>query len=396
MSREPAFDSRSGAVTDPARDLREALGNVKRGLRLALFPLLLVACAPKLPPAYVQTRDAAETAYAKGHFSEAAERWLRAADSADSARDRSDARYRAAAAYERAGLVDDARKWYTLLANGKSDRAPRATFALADLRLKSGDTTGGLADLEAAIRKYPTSGIAALALRRYFAALADQGGDRAVLDYIQRVEPELGQSELIEQLLYERARRLEALGSTADAATAYVIVADRFPYPYGAYWDDALLRGADCEQRLGKSEAAIALLERMLHARETSHMSGSYERPHFADAAYRLAELYRDARHDFAAARRAFRGVFIDYPTSTLRDDALWQEALLARSASEQQACEPLLLLVGQLPESRYAPCAHEMCSKIQPVARRSCADYIERDLREPHSVAKPESDGSD
>lgn len=368
---------------------------MKRALRLVLLSLLLGACAPKLPAAYVKARDAAESAYGKGQFAESAQRWLSAAESADSARDRSDARYRAAAAFERAGNIDDARKWYGVLANGKSERAPRAAFALADLRLKQGDASGGLADLEAAIRKYPSSAIAALALRRYFSALADQGGDRAVLDYIQRVEPELGNTDLAEQILYERARRLEALGSTAEAALAYVTVADRFPYPYGAYWDDALLRGADCAQRLGKPEDAIALLERMLRARETSRMSGSYERPHFADAAYRLAELYRDGRHDPDAARRAFRGVFVGFPTSTLRDDALWQEAKLARHTSEQRACEPLLLLVGQLPESRYAPCAHEMCAKIAPVARRKCAAYIEQELRDTPSAAKPESDGS-
>lgn len=367
---------------------------MKRALGFALLSLALEACAPALPPAYVKSRDAAESAYAKGQFAESAQRWLSAADSADSARDRSDARYRAAASFERAGRVDDARKWYELLARGKSERAPRAAFALADLRLKQGDTTGGLAELEAAIRKYPSSAIAALALRRYFSALADEGGDRAVLDYIQRVEPELGRTELAEQILYERARRLETLGATDDAALAYVALADRFPYPYGAYWDDALLRGAELEQRAGRPERAIALLERMVHARETSRMSGSYERAHFADAAYRLAELYRDARHDADAARRAFRGVFIDYPTSTLRDDALWQEAKLARGISEQQACEPLRLLVSQLPESRYVPCAHEMCTKIAPVARRTCAAYIEQDLREP-ATAKPESDGS-
>jgi len=367
---------------------------VKRALRLALLSMALGACAPKLPPAYVNARDAAEIAYAKGQFPESAELWLHAADNADNARDRSDARYRAAASFERAGRVEDARKWYELLARGKSERAPRAAFALADLRLKGGDAEGGLVELEAAIRKYPSSAIAALALRRYFSALADHGGDRAVLDYIARVEPELDRTDLAEQILYERARRLDALRATSEALLAYVTVADRFPYPYGAYWDDALLRAADCEQHLGKPENAIALLERMLHARETSRLSGSYERPHFADAAYRLAELYRDARHDPDAARRAFRGVFIGYPTSTLRDDALWQEARLARRVSEQQACEPLGLLVGQFPDSRYVPCAHEMCAKIAPVARRECAAYIEREPRQPEA-AKPESDGS-
>jgi len=365
---------------------------VKRALLLAV---LLGACAPTLPAAYVQARDSAESAYAHGQFGEAAARWLSAADSAASARDRSEARYRAATSYERAGNVEQARKWYRVLTSGKSERAPRAAFALADLRLASGDAAGGLAELEAAIRKYPSSAIASLALRRYFSALAEQGGDQAVLDYIQRARPELGQSDLAEQLLYERARRLDALGQTEQALNAYVTLADRFPYPYGAFWDDALLRGAECEVALGRPVNAIGLLERMLRARETSHMSGSYERPHFADAAFRVAELYRDAKHDPDAARRAFRGVFVDYPTSTLRDDSLWQEALLARRVSEALACEPLLLLVEQLPDSRYAPCAHEMCAKIAPVTRRDCAAYIERALREPAAFAKPESDGA-
>ena len=363
--------------------------------RALLLALLLAACAPTLPAAYVQARDAAEGAYAQGQFNDAAAHWLRAADSAGSARDRSDARYRAATSYQRAGLVEDARKWYGVLASGKSERAPRATFALADLRIASGDGVGGLGELEAAIRKYPTSAIAGLALRRYFSALAEQGGDQAVLDYIERALPELEHTDLVEQLLYERARRLDARGEAERALNAYVAVADRFPYPYGAYWDDALLRGADCAQRLGEPDQAIALLERMLLARETSRMSGSYERPHFADAAFRVAELYRDAKHDPDAARRAFRGVFVDYPTSTLRDDALWQEAVLASRVAEAQACEPLELLVKQLPDSRYAPCAHEMCTKIAPIARRDCAEYIERELREPGSGAKPESVGS-
>ncbi len=216
-----------------------------------------------------------------------------------------------------------------------------------------------------------------------------------MLDYIERTLPELDHTDLAEQLLYERARRLDARGETEAALNAYVALADRFPYPYGAYWDDALLRGADCAQRLGKPDNAIALLERMLRARETSRLSGSYERPRFADAAFRVAELYRDAKHDPDGARRAFRGVFVDYPTSTLRDDALWQEALLARRVAEPQACEPLELLVKQLPDSRYAPCAHQMCAEIAPIARRECAAYIERELGEKGSEAKPKSDGS-
>lgn len=347
-----------------------------------LVAAVLFGCAPNLPPAYVHDRDAAESAYASGHFSEAAQAWLEAAKTADTARDRSDARYRAATSYERAGDLGHARELYTLLASGNSDRAARSAFTLADLLVQGGDEAGGYAALEAAIRKYPGSGVANLAYRRYFAFLAAQGGDQAVLDYITRVLPELGSSELGEQLRYERARRLDARGSNAEARDAYVDLAERYPYPHGAYWDDALLRGAECDVRLGQPQRAVSLLEQMLAAREASHLSGSYERPHFADAAYRLGELYRDALHDPAAARRAFHSVFVNYPTSTLRDDALWQEALVLRTTAPNEACAPLALLVQQLPDSRFAPCAHEVCAAVRAIPDRQCRDYIEATLK--------------
>ena len=351
--------------------------------RAFLLVACLLGCAPTLPKEYLRARDAAERAYAGGQFADAGRRWQDAASSATTPRDRAEARYRAATSYERGGQLEQARELYLVLAGGKSDRAARATFALAELRLGGGDVAGGHAELEAAVRKYPSSGVANLALRRYFAYLATEGGDRAVLDYIERVLPALGATDLAEQLLYERARRLDAQGSTADARKAYVAVADRFPYPHGAYWDDALFRGAECEVRLHHSEQAIQLLNQMLAAREVSHLSGSYERPRFAEAAYRLAELYRDARRDPRAARTAFRRVFLDYPTSTMRDDALWQEALLSRLEPTADACQPLKLLISELADSRYAPCARKLCPEL-PRGQRECATYIESQLATP------------
>ena len=354
-----------------------------------LLVAALAACAPTLPAAYLHARDEAERDYAGGHFTDAAKSWLEAARTADTARDRSDARYRAATSYQRAGQLDQARELYMLLANGKSDRAARSAFTLADLRLQSGDEAGGYAELEAAIRKYPSSGVANLALTRYFAFLAAKAGDQAVLEYVTHPPADLASSELAEQLRYERGRRLDALGATKQAGETYVELANRYPYPHGAYWDDALFRAADCAERLHQPRRALELLLSMLAAREASHLSGSYERPRFADAAFRVAELYRDELKDPEAARRAFRGVFVDYPSSTLRDDALWQEALIARSSGDAAACAPLSLLVTRLPDSRFAPCAHEICATLRPMATRECRAYIERDL---HKEPKTES----
>ncbi len=348
---------------------------------VAALSTTLFACAPQLPNAYVRARDSAENDYARRRFSEAGKAWLAAAWNAATARDRSEARYRAATSYERAGELEKAGALYALLAQGRSERAARSTFSLADLRLRGGDEAGGYADLEAALRRYPSSGVASLALRRYFAYLAARGGDQAVLDYVARVEPRLRGSELGEQLSYERARRLDASARTGEALAAYLDLADRYPYPHGAFWDDALYRGADCKQRLGDAQGALALLTRLLDAREVAHLSGSYERPRYAEAAFRLAELYRDELHDATAARQAFHRVFLDYPTSTLRDDALWQEAILARKTNRSAACAPLALLVAQLPESRFAPCARKLCPELGPVSTSQCHAYIERAL---------------
>jgi len=364
---------------------------LRRAFALALGFALLACGGPQLPASYVHARDAAEHAYGEGHFEAAAKLWLDAAKAAQEPRDRNEARYRAAASYERARKLEPARALYTQLAAGNSERAPRSAFALADLQLEAGDEAGGYAALEAAVRKYPTSGVASLALRRYFAELADHGGDEAVLAYIARVEPALDQGELAEQLLYERAQRLNAQGKNAEARDAYLVVADRFPYPHGAYWDDALFHASECEQRLGHSARAVALLERMLAAREESHLSGSYDRPRFAEAAYRVGELYRDELKDFPAARLAFHSVYVSFPTSTLRDDALWQEALIARRASASDACAPLALLVRDLPESRYAPCAQEICPSARLTPPRPCRDYIQRELGNDSSSAPNE-----
>jgi TolA-binding protein len=349
---------------------------------------LLLACAPTLPAGYMRARDEAESSYGNGQFEVAATHWLAAAAAAASARDRNDARYRAAASYERAGNTAKARQLYELLASGKSDRAPRAALALADLRIRAGDEAAGYAELETVIRKYPASGVSGVSLKRYFSRLAERGGDQAVLDYIAQAEPALDGTELGEQLLYERARRLDTSGKLSEARDAYLVVADRFPYPHGAYWDDALFRGAECEQHLGNPKRALELLTHMLAAREESHLSGSYERPRFADAAFKIAELYRDELHDPATARRAFRGVFVDYPSSTLRDDALWQEALIARGTSDDP-CAPLALLIRDLPDSRYAPCAQEICPKLRLAVARECHGYIKRELQ-PEAAEPP------
>lgn len=346
--------------------------------------LLLGACAPSLPRAYQESRAAAERAYAAGRYDEAARHWLEAERAADRRRDRVEARYRAAQSLRRAGRGNEAARLLTTIADDAraNERKARAAYDRADIEIEGGDPAKGQAMLERLVHEHSSSGVAVHAARRHLSWLEDQGGIERALAWIDRVSPRLAQTPLAETLAYDKARLLESAGRTAAALAQYLEVARRFPYPQGAHWDDALWNASLLEERLGRHRAAIEHLRRLLSEMEPSHIQGSYQRPRYDDAQYRIAELYRDRLGDPARARREFHRVWTDHPTSLLRDDALWHEALLAkRLGDERAACSALELLVDELPDSRYAACTRPLCPRIEPRRDGACRSYILRAL---------------
>ncbi len=343
--------------------------------------LLALACGSPPRPAYVQETERAQAARVKGQHAAAAEHYERAAELAEKPRDAEEAHYRAADSYERAGDITRAESLYTQLAAQGPDaqRRARADFALASLLRKSGREAEGQARLVAAIARNPNSGLARLALSQHLDYLRERGGAEQVLAYLSAVSGTLGESELAEAIAYERARELDRSGRGAEARDAYLTCAARFPYPKGAYWDDALFRAAEKELALGEPQRALRHLERMLAEQEGAVIAGSYERGRYAEAQLKIAEVYRDVLGDKARARRELRKLWTNHRTSRLVDDALFQEALLARRAGDDAgACAPLAIIVKQLPDSRYTACAHLLCTKLAATSN-GCRDYIKR-----------------
>ena len=163
------------------------------------------------------------------------------------------------------------------------------------------------------------------------------------------------------------------------ARDAYLACAERHPYPKGALFDDALWHASRLDEALGRPDQAIAHLRAMLAVRETSTTVGSYERPRFSPAQFRIAVLYRDALHDHVTARREFHRLYAEHPTSILRDDALWEEAKLARDdGSGGEACALAAALTRDFPASRYAPCATVLCPTAAAPPGR-CHAYLVR-----------------
>jgi tetratricopeptide (TPR) repeat protein len=357
-----------------------------REAALVAIAFLLASCAASLPPRYQRARAAAERSYAHGRYDEAARHWLEAADAAERRYDRHEARYRAAASLRRARRYDEARAIYESLARepAASERKARVDFDIATMLIERGDVDQGYALLERAIVRHPASGLSRAALSRYVGWLRERRGTTAVLAWIDAKEPVLAKTELAESMMYLRASELEQSGKLEAARDAYLETAERFPYPHGDYWDDALFHASQLDEQLGNYQAAVDHLRRMLGQREFAHLQGSYQRPRFAPAQYRIAELYRDRLRDPLAARREFHRVFLEHETSVLRDDALWNEALLAARAGDLRVtCELVGLIVRKLPESRYVACAPALCPTIATPAGARCRSYIRQKLEE-------------
>jgi tetratricopeptide (TPR) repeat protein len=346
--------------------------------------LSVSSCAISHGAAYDAAVASASRSEGAGRYAEAAADYDEAARVGKRPRDKDQARWAAADVTARAGNVAGAASRYEAIAgDAASEHQAEAAFRLADLRIESGDADRGWQDMEQIPRRFPTHGVAHAAVRK-LVQHADEQGLRAGLDEVRALERDLGSTELVQLVTYLDATHIEALGDDRAAREAYGRIVDRWPYPFGSFFDDALWRASLIDEKFGLYRSAIDDLERMLRERETTSIVGSYERAKFVPAMLRVGELYRDRLHDRARAREAFHRLYADFVHSTLRDRALWLEAALWREDGDATtACARLGTLVSQFPDSRYVPCAVEQCPGLSrppaSAAPKECHHYIER-----------------
>ncbi|MBX3227010.1 MAG: tetratricopeptide repeat protein [Labilithrix sp.] len=358
-------------------------------MKRALATLLLfgaatsAACAPNRGAAYEKAVGEARTAYGRGRYDVAAERWDEAARTAKVPRDGVYARYEAALARARAGDVARASAELKKLADENNAYSAPAAYKAADLTARK-DPEAGRRELEAVALRYPDHAMAKVAFARVLRH-TDEAGPTAALAYLDTIGPKVAGKALEEDVLYQRARRLAEAGQTIPARDAFLAIADRWPYPHGAYFDDSLFRASELEEKLARPREAIAHLERLLSFREMSVTIGSYERPRYIPAILRVAKLHEETLNDRAAARAAYHRLYREFKTSTLRDDALWHEAELWQKDGDQStACDRLSTLTSDFPDSRYVPCAVAKCPSIKrPPSSKSpttCRPYLTRE----------------
>jgi len=359
---------------------------VRGAARVVLLLVGLGACGPSRGDVYERSFAAGQRALHAGRYEEAAHAFDEAASAAERVKDRDEALFLVARMHEKRGAHGEAKAALARLSEASpgGPRAGRAAFDLATLEIEHGDVERGYAMLLEATALYPKNGLARRAVHRMAQHESEERGDEALLAWVKGPARVLRGTEVEENVEYEEALALERLGRLSEARDAFVAMARAHPYPFGTLTDDAFFHASLVEEKMGRNEAAIEQLRALLAARETSHMTGSYERPRYSPAQMRIAELYRDRLHDNAKARREFHKLYTDHPTSTLRDDALWAEARLAQKDGDRdEACDLGERLRKEFADSRYARCVHLVCDKLEKTAgERDCSGYIEREVR--------------
>jgi len=355
-------------------------------MRAAVCLLAVTAgCAPApRGAAYDVAFAQAARAESAGRFEEGARDYDDAASKAVRDRDRDQARWNAAEMLVRAADYSDAAARFAAIeADPKSEHRAEAAYRRAALGIDHGDPDRGWKAMEDVARRYPSHGVSHVAVRRLVAHAAERGPDAAVAE-LGALGRDLASTELEELVAFLDAETQEARGNDEGARDAFVRIADRWPYPFGAFFDDALWRASLLDEKAQRYQAAVDDLERMLKERETTFLVGSYERALYVPAILRVGALYRDRLNDHARAREAFHRLYSDFTHSARRDEGLWLEAALWREdGDDREACARLATLMHDFPDSRYVPCAAGVCSGLErPKVSRApnrCHEYIGR-----------------
>lgn len=348
--------------------------------------LVLAGCGgPNRGDAYLRSLAEARRDHHDGRFDLAAEKFDEAARTAKIPRDAVYARYEAALARARAGDIARAASELRAIATTKPPTAysAQAAFKAAELA-RANDQAAGLRELEAVVVDFPESGVAQVALAIVLRH-DDESSPEFSLGHLDRLAPRVKGTKVEEKVLYERAKHLDALGRTEVARDAFVAVANKWPYPFGAFNDDSLYRAGEMEEKLGRPREAIALYEHLLSQREESSFMGTYERPRYLPALLRIAQIYEEKLNDRSKARETLHRLYTQFSTSTMRDDALWREAELWRKDGDMgAACDRLATLTSDFPDSRYVPCTSLRCPSVKrppkSKAPATCHDYLLRE----------------
>lgn len=340
----------------------------------AISATLLAGCVatisqPRGEAHLAAMRDASRH-FHHGRFEEAGAAWADAARAAERRVDREEAEYARARALLRLDRPREALPILDALARHRpiARRTVRARFDAARIRLALGETEAARRALLWIVTERPGDGAASRALRLLMQEReASPIAERA--RFLEELYPRVGASDLGDDVLSMLAELQLEAGARDRAMVTLERIVEEHPYPRGQRWDDALSRLAELAEEAGDYAAAIAWLERMTAFHELTISPGSQTLPRFPRAPLRIARIYRDRLDDPARAAAHFRDAHDRFPTSTVRDDALYElGAMWLDRGRRDEGCGALRQVVREFEVGR---------------ARRQAARRLEADCRQ-------------
>ncbi|HEX7666501.1 MAG TPA: hypothetical protein VF407_18370, partial [Polyangiaceae bacterium] len=225
--------------------------------------VLVAACGHASATPYQVAFAQGERAETAGRFAEAAKGYDAASKIAPNDRERAHAEFASAEMSIRAGdrATGAAKLRAIASANPPGEHTAEAAYRIASLEISENDAQGWI-ELEHAMAKFPNEGVAHRSLQRLSAHVEETNGKAAAISWLETIAPSFTGTELEQAVAYETAKRVEANGDAEGARTRYLAIAEKWPYPHGAFWDDSLYEAAVIDEKAGRYDDAIAHLNR--------------------------------------------------------------------------------------------------------------------------------------
>jgi len=321
----------------------------------SLVVLVALGCSAPATPRAVATAEALDHA---GRDDEAAHAYAEAAAThcGHDARWCAGALAGQASALVRLGRPAEAAATYERIpseAPGQPEPAASALVAAGGLRLELGEEVRAYQLFWRALVEFPDETAAEDALR-HVVRDGRRRNPRQLHDVLRDLHARLGGTAVGDNLLFAMADLSEK--DLADPLGA-VDACDRLAalYPGSPLRDDALWIAARLLRGRGDAEGALRRLRALLATRETAWIVGSYHSVHLDDAQLEAGVLLRDELGRPREAVAEFERVGVDYPESTLRDDAIMELAAThAVLGDRARACAALGELARRFPDSKH------------------------------------------
>ena len=351
--------------------------------------MLAAGCGPTRSATYQKSFAEGERAQTAGRYSDAATAYASASEQANGLHDKEFATYLSGMMQARDGNIALAVRTLKPIADGSGEYAASAAYKLADLEITHGDETRGYAMVADVPARFPDHGIGRVALTRTVRHLRDTTGD-ASRARVARLGEDRARENGSRRNGVVRARKGPRRPRTEQgSARLFFYGAETWPYPNGAFFDDALYSASFEDEKLGDADAAIADLQRLLSFRTSAWFYGSAQRPKYSPALYRIAVLYDERKKDRGKAREALWQLYTDHTTSPLRDDALFYDAKLWEAEGDHaRACDTLKTLVTKLEDSKFVPCAEARCGLVREAKSKGAEDVPRGRERSEHPSA--------